>query len=437
MPQEFLERMQTILKDEYPQFLESYQESPSRAIHVNTQKVTVEQFLKYSFFPVQKLSFTPNGFVHQEEKIGNHIGHHLGLFYAQEPSAMIPVSSLSFRKDWKVLDLCASPGGKTSQIASQVTEGFVVSNEVNYGRAKKLLSNIERMGYSNVIVTSETVDALCEVYPNYFDVVLIDAPCSGEGMFRKDIVAQKEWSSKKVTDLATVQKYLLKKASQMVTKDGYLIYSTCTFSLEENEQVIADFLENYDFEVIPVLESILPVTKGGMLEGTRRCYPHIMGEGQFVAILRKTSGTGGNVKNILCPLDLKEQKEIKMLLQDSYHNDFYFYRYKNKIVIAPSPNLEVPDLACLSCFVTAGEFIKGRFIPHHQFVRTYGHMFQNQYVVEWNDPHIMAYLKGQEINISFPKGYGVFMVKEYPLGLFKSTGDILKNHYPKGLRLKF
>ena len=350
---------------------------------------------------------------------------------------MMPVNCLKIEPDWLVLDLCASPGGKSTQIASKLTDGILISNEINYNRAKILFSNVERMGLTNTIVLNNDSYTLKEKIKSKFDAIFVDAPCSGEGMFRKDPNAIKDWSLKKIEECVQKQNELLKNADLMLKEGGFLVYSTCTYSLEENELMISNFLEKHDYELIEMPEIIKEYTSSGYvnefinpeLVKARRFYPHIAsGEGQFCCILKKKGTLTKNTFEIrttdLIDKYVKDDIQIK-LNAHQYQTKFY-----NKILF------DLDGLNIISGGVQLGELINNRFIYHHNFVTAYGLNFKNKLNLELNDPRIKKYLHGEEIkDDSVSNGYGVILVDNYPLGLFKASNGTLKNHYPKGLRM--
>ena len=249
MQEEFLNEMEALLQEDFPKYLDSLKEIPPKAIHINTSvvkdKTILQEILK------EPVPFDADSYLISLDKPGLHLGHILGLFYVQEPSAMMPVLALPhFPKKAKVLDLCASPGGKTLQLANKMEDAVIYANEMNPKRNKKLVSNIERLGLKNVIITQMTSQELAKAFPNYFDIVLVDAPCSLEGTFRKDPLAMTLWSPKRVQEMAHLQKELLKDAAAMLKKKGQLIYSTCTFSKEEDEEVIQEILAQTSLQLI-------------------------------------------------------------------------------------------------------------------------------------------------------------------------------------------
>ena len=253
LPIDFTNRMKAILGEEYEKFEASYSEVPVRSFRVNTNKISEENFEKINLFGGKKIPYAENGFYFSCDGIGNHPYHHAGMIYIQEPSAMAPVASVDIQPGWNILDLCASPGGKSTQAAAQNPDGVLVSNEIIPSRCKTLTGNIERMGFRNVITTCTDAKKIASLYGEVFDLVIVDAPCSGEGMFRKDENAQNEWSVENVLHCAERQREILDEIKTTVKPGGLLLYSTCTFSLEENEKNVDWFLnENDNFELIDV-----------------------------------------------------------------------------------------------------------------------------------------------------------------------------------------
>lgn len=444
MPESFLEEMKQLLsKEDYDAYKKSVVEPPKKAIKLQLEKIDPNFFEKKSLFPFKKIQEVKGGYYVTEEKLGNHPYHHAGLFYIQEPSAMLPPLLVPFQKNFKILDLCAAPGGKTLSLSNQVPEGFVLSNEINYTRAKKLLSNVERLGLKNVLISSMSSKKLQQIYCGYFDVILIDAPCSGEGMFRKDSVAKKNWSKKRIEECSLIGQELLSDSASMLKENGYLIYSTCTFSLLENEQQIINFLKHHSFQIVEISKKFDAITKPGMLidsnyktDRAKRCYPYLYGEGQFMIVLKKVEPIfEKNIVNHLQELTQEETKIVNQALEESLvKNDFLIQKYQNNIVVVPHKNLQVPKMTLLSCFVKLGEIVNGRFIFHHQFIKAYGSYFKKQCRLSLGDLRIKKYLKGEEIQSEVEDGFGVIMVDDYPLGLYKAKNNTLKNHYPKGLR---
>ena len=347
LPIDFTKRMKELLGEEYGNFEASYSEDPVRSFRINTNKISKKIFEKINPFGGEKIPYAENGFYFFGDGIGNHPYHHAGMIYIQEPSAMAAVESVDIQPDWNILDLCASPGGKSTQAASQNPDGVLVSNEIVPSRCKTLTGNIERMGFQNVITTCTDAKRIAALYNEAFDLVIVDAPCSGEGMFRKDENAQKEWSVENVLHCAERQREILDKIKTTVKPGGLLLYSTCTFSLEENEKNIDWFLnENDNFELIEVKDSVKKFTAdGSMFDGCneknisrcRRFYPHVAkGEGQFIALMKKTDGIGIEEfpPNALKDISKKEEKIIFDFLDETLesYNKNAVKKYKDNYV---------------------------------------------------------------------------------------------------------
>lgn len=442
LPEAFQSRMQRLLGEQAKLFFDSYCAPPVRAFHVNTTQISSAQLNHCLNFSVKAIPYTPDGFYFEEEKIGGHPLHHAGAFYVQDPSAMIPVCCTSISPDARVLDLCAAPGGKSSQLACALTEGgLLVSNEIIPSRSKILFQNLERQGFRNTIITSQKPEQLAKWYPSVFDVVLVDAPCSGEGMFRKYPFAQEEWSENAVQLCAARQQEILRSALICLKPGGTLIYSTCTFSIEENEAMVHWLIKEYGMVLCSVPEMIAAHTADGIdLPETRRFYPHLSpGEGQFAAVLRKPESdytVSFGYTDSGRPLTADEYTIVQHTLGGIISFQTLPLRmYQNKVIIPPQKDFPLPPKA-VNCGVIVGELRKNRLIPHHQFFKSYGTECANRLDLPLDDPRLIQYLHGLEItDHTVFSGWGVLSVCGCPLGGFKASGGQLKNHYPKGLRM--
>lgn len=446
LPVEFENRMKELLGTDYEKFAESYNDAPVRAFRVNTQKISEEDFEKINPFGGEKIPFADNGFYFDFDGIGNHPYHHAGMVYVQEPAAMSAAASVEIQPDFKVLDLCAAPGGKSGQIASKLTEGLLVSNEIIPSRCKILTGNIERLGFKNVITTCADTKRLASMFGEEFDLVVVDAPCSGEGMFRKDENAVKEWSEQNVKLCAERQTEILKHINGVVKDGGYLLYSTCTFSLEENEMCIDNFIINHpEFSLVPVNKKVKNNTADGIkfqgcetenIEFCRRFYPHISkGEGQFVALMKKSGGNGivPKRKTVLEEIPKNEQKIVFDFLDDTLtnYNKNCVKKYKENIVYF-EPDFAVPSGIAFSCGVTIGTVKKNYIQPHHQFFSAMGESFKRK--IELTVDEAESYIKGNTIPCKCENGWAVITVDGCTLGGAKAVNGTAKNHYPKGLR---
>ncbi|MBQ3136881.1 MAG: NOL1/NOP2/sun family putative RNA methylase [Clostridia bacterium] len=447
LPQKYKERMQKLLGEDYEKYENALTEVPVRAFRVNTDKISVEDFEKICPFPHEKIPYCENGFYFNYDKIGNHPFHHAGMIYVQEPGAMAPAECVEIQPDWAVLDMCAAPGGKSTQLKNKLGEkGVLVSNEIIPSRCKILTGNIERLGLRNVITTCADTEHLTRFFHKNFDLIMVDAPCSGEGMFRKEEVAVSEWSEENVRMCAERQSEILDNAVCLLKDGGYIIYATCTFSVEENEMVIDRFLKKYpEFELTQVTPRVNESTCDGVFfEGCetenihfcRRFYPHkSRGEGQFMAVLKSTA------KPSVRKGDTKKSREKEnRLVTDFLGSVLTEYDKSNVISNGYRVNYFTPDFpvpnAFFSCGVTVGEIKKNYIQPHHQFFTAMGKDFKRKIDLEPDSPELMKYLHGEEITADTENGWAAVTVNGCTVGGIKVVSGKGKNHYPKGLRLK-
>ena len=302
LPAEFTERMKRDLGDEFGAFISCYDSPRRRGLRVNTMKMTPEEFAERAPFPVKRIPWVDNGFFYPDDVMpAQHPWYAAGVYYLQEPSAMTPASRLPVREGDRVLDLCAAPGGKSTELAARLHgTGLLVSNDISVSRARALLRNLELFGAERMLVTAETPENLAGVFPGYFDRILVDAPCSGEGMFRKSPAVLEAWSPERTTECSRTQRQILQSAWEMLRPGGWMMYSTCTFTPEEDEQVIAWFLREHTDMVMQPIEPYDPGFRPGRpawadgnpkLEKCVRIWPHVMeGEGHFLALMRKQTG---------------------------------------------------------------------------------------------------------------------------------------------------
>ena len=427
LPEAFLQRMEAQLGSEYPAFLESLERPRAVALRFNPMKGE-RPVLPFVGAPVP---WEPEGFYYDPEtRPGLHVYHEAGVYYLQEASAMAPVALLDPKPGERVCDLCAAPGGKTTQIAGRMLgQGFLVCNEINPKRAKILSRNIERMGVANALVTNEHPETLASRFPGFFDRVLVDAPCSGEGMFRKEEAAVTDWSQETVQMCSRRQREILDSAARLVRPGGRLVYSTCTFAPEEDEETVAAFLEAHP-EFTPE-----PVEAPWFVPGENasyRMWPHkLLGEGHFAAVLRKTQGESGEVPACpgeKCPKAWESfAKELDITLPEGKAVSF-----GQSLYWAPMELPELNRLKVLRPGLELGTERKGRFEPAHAlalWLKTCA--ITESFPPE--SPEMKAYLHGDVVP-SGKKGWCLVQAGGYAIGWGKGDGSVLKNHYPKGLR---
>ena len=427
LPEAFLERMKIQLGEEYPAFLESLERPRAVALRFNPLKGDAPELP----FVKEPVPWEPEGFYYDPEaRPGLHPFHEAGVYYLQEASAMSPVTLLDPQPGEKICDLCAAPGGKTTQIAGRMAgEGFLLCNEINPKRAKILSRNIERMGVANALVTNEHPKNLAQKFPGFFDRVLVDAPCSGEGMFRKEEAAVTDWSPETVTMCATRQQEILQSAAMLLKPGGRLVYSTCTFAPEENEQVIEEFLRKHP-EFSP-LEVSAPWFCAGE-NATFRMWPHkLLGEGHFAAVLQKDSGEGEETapeKAEKLPAQWTEfAGKLGIVLPDGKA-----IMFGSSLYWAPRELPSLKGVKVLRPGLELGEVKKDRFEPAHALALWLKEL-PNQLDLAAEGCEIKAYMHGETIPAKCT-GWCLVRVDGYSLGWGKGDGNVLKNHYPKGLR---
>lgn len=423
LPEKFLKRMRERLGKDYPAFLASYERPPYKALRVNTLKVSLEDFLDIAPFRLgERTDWEENGFYIEEEKAGAFAEHFAGLYYLQEPSAMCVGELTAACPKGRVLDLCAAPGGKTTQVAAQMKgDGILISNEIDAGRAKILSQNVERMGIRNCAVTNASPFQLAEKFPAYFDLVLADAPCSGEGMFKKEPEAIPHWSENNVSLCAARQREILDCAAEMVAGGGEIVYSTCTFSEEEDEEQVRAFLRRHpDF----------------VLERERKLYPHeFKGEGHYCARLRRVGGERTSAK----PYPVKRNAIANRAFAE-FAKDFFVSPPQGEITTLDDGRMYlVPagmpalGLRTLRLGVELGEFDGKLFKPAHALAVSMKREECGRFLSLSRDG-AEKYLRGETITSEIGNGWCVVGCSDYPLGLGKAVNGAIKNHLPKGLR---
>lgn len=441
LPHDFKERMREQLQDEYPDFLASYENERVHGLRYNPLKAAnkgKDCFLRQMPFELEPVPWTDEGFYYKHDaQPGKHAFHEAGAYYIQEPSAMAVAEALAPKPGDKILDLCAAPGGKSTHIAGKMMgEGLLVSNEIIPGRAKILSQNIERMGIANAVVCNETPQRLAEFFTEFFDKILVDAPCSGEGMFRKDETAIKEWSLDNVKMCADRQRMILEQAASMLKPGGVLVYSTCTFSVEENEGVISDFLKAHEEFSI---------------EHTMRLWPHkIIGEGHFIAKLKKNDGLHEEIQQNkemrqqkkpadmdsirLCQKFLAEELGLSMHIQEQFAKSGTYLCFGEQIYLMPVQMISIKGLKVVRPGLHLGTIKKNRFEPSHALA-LYLSQDEVRQSYEMNEKETESYLHGDTFSCGDKLvGWILLTTGGYSIGFGKAGGGRMNNHYPKGLR---
>ncbi|MDO4345424.1 MAG: RsmB/NOP family class I SAM-dependent RNA methyltransferase [Eubacteriales bacterium] len=480
LPQEFKEKMKKLLGAEYEEFLKSYDQPRNFGLRVNTQKISPEEFEKLAPFHLTRIPWVENGYYYEaQDAPARHPFYHAGLYYLQEPSAMTPASRLPVNPGDRVLDLCAAPGGKATELGAKLKgRGLLVANDISASRAKALLKNIEVFGIRNAFVTNAVPGRLAEQFPGFFDKVLVDAPCSGEGMFRKDPAVAKAWDEKKPEDCAKQQKEIISRAADMLVPGGLLLYSTCTFSAEENEQVIAYLLEKrQDMELIEIpgfegFSAGFPEAAGyasnSDLKKCVRIFPHKMaGEGHFMALLQKKAPWGnkeeltesGRTESGRTEIgrteagdraglsDIRLSKGDRRALEAFFSNVFMEMDWNEaeirsgQVYLVPKALGQRKGIPFLRNGLYLGEIKKDRFEPSQSLAMA---LRMDEYAfslnLDWQDERILRYLKGETIDVTdlgaeSAKGWQLVCVNGYPLGWGKLVNGLLKNKYHPGWRM--
>lgn len=511
-PQTFLDRMQWMLGDEYAAFLDALGRESCQALRLNVLKIGLNgrsaaelpesrsccdagagadgrtaagedicmdhkvsvSVRDAGFAHLSKVPWAENGYYYEaSDQPGKHPYHAAGVYYIQEPSAMAPVELLDVRPGERVLDLCAAPGGKSTQIAAKLGgEGFLLCNEVHGARAKILSENVERLGITNAYVTNETPAHLAELFPEYFDKILVDAPCSGEGMFRRNEAACDEWSRENVIMCAERQDDILDCAAGMLRPGGRLVYSTCTFAPAENEGSVSRFLDRHaDFFLLPVEKERLglggcdgraeylngeagPQAAGPEevpLEYTLRLWPHkIKGEGHFAALFQKAGelpegyvchSSNGTVTGV----SEKELGEYFQFCRDTFgkrelpirqNRQTAYLRFGDNLYLVSPQMPSVKGLKVLRPGLHAGTLKKNRFEPSHALALALSPgEVRHVWDLDSREGTAMSYLRGETFPAEGEKGWYLVCMDGFSAGWGKLTGGIMKNHYPKGLRI--
>lgn len=454
LPEIFKNEMKNLLNEEYEDYIASFDKPINAGLRINTLKIPTEDFAKFDLFDKEKIPYISNGFYY-EGAAAKHPYYYAGLYYIQEPSAMTPGNVLPVSPNDKVLDLCAAPGGKTTQLAAKLNgTGVLYSNDISVSRASALLKNVELHGIRNCYVCAEDPKNLVKHFNGYFDKILVDAPCSGEGMFHKDPSLIKSYLTKGPKDYAVIQKEVVSSAVMMLRPGGMLLYSTCTFSPLENEETIQYLLTTYpDMELVD-----LPKEEGfkngiAPFEQCIRLYPHhINGEGHFVALLRKKITADSKIlkrtqSNVEIPkMIIKELSDLcKAILSDTLIHELYSKKLFVKdqmIYLLPEEGGVEPGIRYLRTGLLIGEIGKNhKFFPSQAFAMALKkEEYQYVFDMDCSDLSVIKYLKGESIPLPSDfdqvKAPILITVNGFPLGWGLSNHGLLKNKYAKGWRMQ-
>ncbi len=451
LPQGFKQRMTHLLQEESHDFFQALEEPPVTGIRINTDKISTQDFQNLIGSNLRPVPWCPSGFVLEDKLSGKHPFHAAGLFYFQEPSAMAAAEALQLKTGELVIDLAAAPGGKSTHLVSLTqNQGVVIANEIARSRIKALSENLERWGSHNSVITSQDIGTL-NAWHDIADKVLLDAPCSGEGMFRKSAEALEMWSETNILGCAKRQKGLLSDAAKLVKAGGSLVYSTCTFAPEENEEVVAEFLEKHlDFELQEIkLENLSSARSEWLMNikhdvsKAKRIWPHkTQSEGHFVALFKKVSGDTRQLKPALFhPINKQTEK---------LWHDFCLGTFSQPILEKPLtlfgdrlfavdegiPNLQ--GVHVIKAGLWLGNVLKNRFEPSHSLALALKSEQLNPAMsidFRAEDEQLLRYMQGHPLESSGDKGWVIISVAGFPLGWGKRSGNIVNNLYPKGLRI--
>lgn len=461
LPSDYLEKMKKLLKEEFEDYLTCFSEPPHYGLRVNRLKCMPEQFAAECGWKLTQIPWAGDGFYYDRDlKPTRHPWYFAGLYYLQEPSAMAPASLLPVEPGDKVLDLCAAPGGKSTELAAKLQgEGLLFSNDISNSRAKALLKNLELAGAGNICVSSETPEKLARYFEGFFDKILVDAPCSGEGMFRRDGDMVKSYSQKGPEYYSRIQYEIVSEAVKMLRPGGMMLYSTCTFDEEENEGTIRRLLKEHDDLHLVPLEKQDGFQPGIGLSECVRLFPHkIKGEGHFIALLKKDGRScgseedGGRSRKAPVPLAApakwtKEWEPVREFLALThreweparlYHVNETIYYLPEPLSGAGAPYLK--KVRYLRTGLLLGELKKGRFEPS-QALAMYlkKEEFTDTFDMSSEDGRVIRYLKGETVQLSEEettqsRGWCLVCADGHPLGFARRQNGILKNKYYPGWR---
>ena len=412
----FLERAKQYFKDDYDEFVSLIDLKPSSGFFLNEKKANKDKIFELIDFGFESFELNNKSYYSKEESIGKSKAYELGLIYPQDVESSLPISLIEKDDIYFAIDLCAAPGGKSINAINKLNDNsLLISNDITYKRASILSSNIERMGFDNCIITSLKPDYLASKYEGLFDLVILDAPCSGEGMIRKYPEILDTYSVTNINELASIQKDLLESAYRLLNEGGQLIYSTCTYAHEEDEWQVEDFLNRHKD-----MSLVKPYKKMSFLDNT---------EGQFMALMKKEGTLTHKKLKYKKPIN---NKLVEKFIKDNINIDnYYLYNNENNYYMSLMPILNI-DNGILRCCVYLGELKKDRFEPSHSLYRTNRLDFKYKY--DLSDEEYLKFISGEELSVNLDNHYYQVTYKDLPLGFGKCSNKQLKNKYPKGLR---
>ena len=457
-PETFLAEMKDLLGNDFPDFLSAEEEKPLSGLRVNTDRITTEDFLKISPFDLEPVSWCPSGFILRDEaRASKHPYYAAGLYYLQEPSAMMPASLLPVEAGDLVLDVCAAPGGKSTALSAKHPR-ILVSNDISVSRSRALLRNLELFGAENALILSESPERLSERFPETFDKILIDAPCSGEGMFRKDSRAVSGWLEHGHAFFTDLQRAITKSCLEMLKPGGMILYSTCTFSRKEDEEIIS-YMKGLDpsLEVLPVprYEGFSTGIEGPAQENLTdedrqnlvRIFPHkAKGEGHFAALIRKGPGVNAEASEerlLLAEMPgfsalPDEARDFLLHVRKSFRKGV-FTRRDERLMLEPGDALPVQGLRVLRNGLYLGDCLKNRFEPSQTLAMTLSReTFDHSLDFDPGSEEVKRVLRGESPSIPgdlAPDGWSLMTVSGFPLGFVKKSGGRLKNQLPPSWRM--
>lgn len=446
LPAAFIEKYQQLLGAESEAFFAAIQDGEyQKGFRVNPLKPYYQAMLqKYGPKEYTSAPYAADSYLGTVS--GKSVLHQAGYVYSQEPSAMLVAEALDARPGEKILDLCAAPGGKSTQIAGKMAQqGLLVSNEIFSKRAKILSENMERWGAMNAVVTNHAPAELTQFFPQFFDKILVDAPCSGEGMFRKDAEAIEQWTPESPALCAERQRDILKSAIEMLKPGGTLVYSTCTFAPEEDEEIISWLAKNY-----PLMIEEIPNSKAGHgrsdwgtvpnLEKTVRAWPHLhTGEGHFVAKLRMTGEPITEKKNRKKTIDKRQTltKDEQQLVKKftaifPLPQTGQLVKFGEQVWLLPEEMPAISKLKLVRPGLHVGTLKKNRFEPSFALAMSAGKSVWPRLAISYQE--WQSYVSGETFSIAGNQGWVLLCLEEIPVGFGKQVQGTVKNFYPKGLR---